>query len=233
MVSEVRLQAISEERSSASGTVIRRAAQGTPHNSPAVRLMKNQIEVYTHTDERPPVFSIFSALSQNMSLFIVWRDEADPEVYEEARLRRVFNHRRPKRYPLAIVFVKTEAEIVSAVRLAIAKKCCISLRSGGHSWPAWSVRDDTILVDLGNYSEIALDENTGVVRVSPSMTGMDLNSYLLTKGRVFSVGHCPDVGMGGFLLGGGMGWNCNVCSLLQLHVITGQLIRIKELGLGI
>jgi FAD/FMN-containing dehydrogenase len=148
-----------------------------------------------------------------MSLSIVWRDKADPEVYEEARLRRVFNHQRPERYPLAIVFVKTESEIVNAVRLAIEKKCRISLRSGGHSWPAWSVRDDAVLVDLGDYSEVILDANTGAVRVSPSTTGMDLNSYLFTKGRVVSVGHCPDVGMGGFLLSGGMGWNCNVRSL--------------------
>ena len=26
----------------------------------------------------------------------------------------------------------------------------------------------------------------------------------------FAGGHCPDVGLGGFLLQGGMGWNCKV-----------------------
>lgn len=156
------------------------------------------------------IFSLFSFLSPKKSLSIVWRDEADPKVYEEARLRRIFNHRRPKRYPLAVVFVKTESDVVDAVKLAIEKQCRVSIRAGGHSWPAWSVRDDAILLDLGDYSEIVLDEKTGVVRVSPSMTGKDLHSYLSSRGRVFSAGHCPDVGLGGSLLGGGMGWNCNV-----------------------
>lgn len=163
---------------------------------------------------------------------MVWRDKADPEVYEEARIRRVFNYQSPKRYPLAIVFVKTESDIVNAVKLAIEKKRRISIRSGGHSWPAWSVRDDAILVDLGDYSEVVFDENTGVVRVSPSTTGKDLNSYLFTKGRMLSVGHCPDVGMGGFLLGGGMGWNCNVCSLPSAPYDDGSTDWRKELGLG-
>jgi len=167
-----------------------------------------------------------------MSLSIVWRDKADSEVYEEARVKRLFNHQRPKRYPLAIVFVKTESEIVDAVKLAIEKKCRVSLRSGGHSWPAWSVRQDAILVDLGDYSEIVLDENTGIVRVSPSTTGKDLHGYLFTKGRVFSAGHCPDVGLGGALLGGGMGWNFNVCSLPPIPIRPRLKLSGERTGAG-
>lgn len=154
----------------------------------------------------------FSFGGQERSLSIVWRDKADPAVYEEARTRRLFNDWTPTRYPLAVVFAKTESEIVDAVKIAIEKKCRISLRAGGHSFAAWSLRDDAVLVDLEDYSEIVLDENTGAVRVSPSTTVKDLNSYLSAKGRIFSVGHCPDVGLGGYLLGGGLGWNSNVRS---------------------
>jgi FAD/FMN-containing dehydrogenase len=145
-----------------------------------------------------------------MSWSVVWRDQAAPEKYEQARIKRVFNRERPERYPLAIVFVTEESNIVDAVNLAIKNKCSISVRSGGHSWPVWSVRDEAILLDLGDYSEITLDENTGIVRVSPSTTAIELHDYLSARGRVFSVGHCPDVGVGGALLCGGMGWNCNV-----------------------
>lgn len=145
-----------------------------------------------------------------MPLSIVWRDKSDSGVYEEARVMRLFNLRIPDRRPLAVAFVESESDIVNAVKLAIEKKCRVSLRSGGHSWPAWSVREDAILVDLGGYSEIALDETTGIVRASPSTTGKDLYNYLLARGRLFLAGHCPDIGLGGALLCGGMGWNCNV-----------------------
>src|SRR5258706_13966699 len=99
---------------------------------------------------------------------IVWRS-SEP-AYEEARVGRVFNLRRPERYPLAVVNVSEEAHVVEAVKIALEKGCRISVRSGGHSWAAWSLRDNAILLDFGNYHEMILDEETGIVQVSPSTT---------------------------------------------------------------
>ncbi|KAL1620434.1 hypothetical protein SLS54_006221 [Diplodia seriata] len=142
------------------------------------------------------------------ALQVTWKDGSDTQTYEKARIGRVFNHRRPDRYPIAVVEATEESDIVEAVRLAKEKQCRLSVRSGGHSWAAWSVRDDAILLDLGQYKHIDLDEKTGIVSVSPSTTGRMLNGLLTSKGRLFAGGHCPDVGLGGFLLQGGMGWNC-------------------------
>lgn len=144
------------------------------------------------------------------ALSIIWRDDADRSVYEQARVGKQFNRIVPKRYPLAVISIKSEQEIVEAVALAISLRGRISIRSGGHSFPAWSLQDDTILLDLSKYSEISFDESTGIVRASPSIAVKHLNEYLSGKGRMFPVGHCPEVGLGGYLLGGGMGWNSNV-----------------------
>ena len=141
---------------------------------------------------------------------IIWKDKSPEGEYERARVGRVFNHRRPARYPIAVVEVTEEGHVVEAVKLARRKKARVSVRSGGHSWAAWSVRDDAILVDFGNYKLIDLDESTGIVAVSPSVTGRELNSFLRKGGLMFRGGHCPDVGLGGFLLQGGMGWVCRV-----------------------
>ncbi|KAF4625090.1 hypothetical protein G7Y89_g13076 [Cudoniella acicularis] len=129
-------------------------------------------------------------------------------AYEEARIGRVFNHRRPKRYPRAVVEAATLDDIMKTVQLAKIEGCSISIRSGGHSWAAWSVRDDAILLDLGKYQFMELNESKTIAKVSPSITGNMLNGFLVTKGKMFAGGHCPDVAVGGFLLQGGMGWNC-------------------------
>ena len=142
------------------------------------------------------------------TLPIIWRS-ADP-AYEDARVGRVFTLRRPNRYPLAVVNASQEAHVVEAVKLAVEKGCRISVRSGGHSWSVSSVRDNAILVDLGTYHEMTLDEETGIARVSPSTTSAEINEFLLAKGRMFAGGHCPDVALGGFLLLGGVGWNARV-----------------------
>lgn len=143
-------------------------------------------------------------------LSVVWRGQENEALYEEARVKRIFNCQRPKRYPRAIVSAKTESDVVKAVKLAIDQKRSVSVRAGGHSWPVWSLRDDTILVDLGEFSQISFDEKTGVVSASPSTTGKELSDYLHTRDRIFPAGHCPDVGIGGYLLCGGLGWNSNV-----------------------
>jgi len=144
------------------------------------------------------------------NLPIVWKSKADASEYERARVGRVFNYRRPNRYPVAVVEATHEDDIVEAIKLAKQLKARVSVRSGGHSWAAWSVRDNAVLVDLGNLKHVQLDENTNIATASPSSTGRVLNGFLGSKGRMFPGGHCPDVGIGGFLLQGGMGWNCRV-----------------------
>jgi FAD/FMN-containing dehydrogenase len=128
--------------------------------------------------------------------------------YEEARVDRVFNRRLTERSPAAVVRPTSEAEVVDAVRLARERGWQVAVRSGGHSWAQWSVRDEALVIDLVGLHELDYDEATGIVRASPSTRGgSELAPYLAERGRFFPGGHCPTVGIGGFLLQGGQGWN--------------------------
>ena len=142
---------------------------------------------------------------------VIWRDSPN---YEQARIGRIFNHRRPDRYPSGVVEAVSVQDVINAVILAKDKGLRVSVRSGGHSWAAWSVRDDAILIDLAKLKVMEYDEASTIVKVSPSTTGLLLNTYLEKRGKMFGGGHCPDVGLGGFLLQGGMGWNCRVRQIL-------------------
>lgn len=144
------------------------------------------------------------------AMSITWRDSANDTLYEKERVDRVFNAIKPNRYPRAIVKVTHPLHVQEAVKLANKLQCRVSVRSGGHSWAAWGVRDDAILIDLERLNEIELDESKKIVKASPSTTGIMLNESIGKKGFMFGGGHCPDVGIGGFLLQGGMGWNCKV-----------------------
>jgi FAD/FMN-containing dehydrogenase len=173
------------------------------------------------TDER-----LLSKPELPPSFPIIWKDSI---IYEHARVGRVFNHRRPTRYPLAVVEATTEDHIVEAVRLANQLGCRVSVRSGGHSWAAWSVRDDAILIDLGKFFHFHLHNETGVLEASPSMTGRTVNKLLDPHSRMFPGGHCPDVALGGFLLQGGMGWNCKV----RISGIPTERLELIIFGTGV
>ena len=166
---------------------------------------------------------------------ILLRESTDHKVYDDAVWRRVFNERRDRsRKPFAVCRARSTADVVAAVKLAKERGCRVSVRSGGHSWAAWSVRHDAVLIDLQDLDvvegqtlvagpedagrgtppgRIDYDARTKIVSCPAGATGYWLNRYLagVDGKRFFASGHCPDVGLGGFLLQGGMGWNCKVC----------------------
>jgi FAD/FMN-containing dehydrogenase len=145
---------------------------------------------------------------------IIWRDAdaANPSIYEAARTRGVFNKRHPRKFPLAIVKASSDADVVAAVQLAITHNARVAVRAGGHSFPVWSLQDDAVLIDLGEWRECVVDAPKGIASVTPGVTSQEINEVLVSQGLMFPAGHCGDVGLGGFLLQGGMGWNCGVCS---------------------
>jgi FAD/FMN-containing dehydrogenase len=153
--------------------------------------------------------------------------------FEEARVDRIFNRRLTHRQPAAVVRPETEADVVAAVRLARDRGWQVAVRSGGHSWAQWSVRTDALVIDLGGLQELEYDEETGIVRASPSTKGgAELAPYLAERGRFFLGGHCPTVGIGGFLLQGGQGWNARGWGwaaeyVVAIDVVTasGELVR--------
>jgi FAD/FMN-containing dehydrogenase len=153
--------------------------------------------------------------------------------FEDARMSRVFNARRPDRQPAAVLLAADEADVVAGVKLANQENLQVAVRSGGHSWAVWSVRDDTLLIDLGRLDELTYDPETKMATASPSIKGGDvLAPFLANHGRMFPGGHCPSVGIGGFLLQGGQGWNARGLGwgaewVEAIDVVTaaGELIR--------
>lgn len=165
-----------------------------------------------------------------MPLAVMGRDTPG---YDEARVDRVFNRRLTGRRPAAVVRPRTEADVVAAVRLARARGWRVAVRSGGHSWAQWSVRTDSLLVDLGALADISYDARRGVVSAGPAVRGgAELGPFLEARDRFFPGGHCPTVGIGGFLLQGGQGWNARGWGWAAEHVealdvvtADGELVR--------
>jgi len=125
--------------------------------------------------------------------------------FEQAAVGRVFNGRRPAdRRPEAVLLAADETDVQAGVRYAAERGWQVAVRSGGHSWAAWSLRNGTLLIDLAALNDIRYDAETGIVAAGPAVKGGDeLSPFLEERGRFFGGGHCPSVGIGGFLLQGG------------------------------
>ncbi|WP_300613086.1 histidinol dehydrogenase [Trebonia sp.] len=158
------------------------------------------------------------------------------EGFGDAAVGRIFNKRRPSRRPAAVLCAADAADVAAGVRLAREEGLRVAVRSGGHSWASWSLRDNTLLIDLAAFTGLSYDEETGIVTAGPAVRGgSDLDPFLAAQDRFFAGGHCPTVGIGGFLLQGGMGWNCRgwgwaAESIAAAEVVTagGEILWCDE-----
>jgi FAD/FMN-containing dehydrogenase len=155
--------------------------------------------------------------------------------YEQARLAAVWNERKPDRFPDVIVIAEDEQDVVEAVRFARAEGHAVSVRSGGHSWVGNGVRSGGLLIDLSRLQETTVDPAARSATAQPAAKGPALNELLEQHGLFFPTGHAPTVGIGGFILGGGYGWNsrhlgpaCLSIRAIDVVLADGRLVHADD-----
>jgi len=161
-------------------------------------------------------------------------ERGDPG-FDAAVLGTSFNARDPGHRPRVLVQANSVHDVQAAVRRARRDGLAISICSGGHSWAQNHLREGNLLLDLSRLNAIEIDADKALARVGPGCWCVDLDTRLRRHGLFFPVAHAPDVGLGGFLLQGGFGWNSRQVGLgcenvvgLDLVLADGTLVHASE-----
>ena len=64
-----------------------------------------------------------------------------------------------------------------------------------------------MVIDVSALEGIEIDTLKQVASIQPGVRSMALTLAAEQEGLSFPVPHCPSVGLSGFCLGGGLGWN--------------------------
>lgn len=131
----------------------------------------------------------------------------DDSGYEQHRRSVVWNGLVPDRFPAAIYLPREGADVAALLRDQIPAESRVSVRSGGHDWLGASLRDDSCLIDLRHLNQVSIEPSLRTAVVGPGATHKILADALVPAGLGFPIGHCPEVGLGGYLLAGGKSWN--------------------------
>jgi FAD/FMN-containing dehydrogenase len=152
--------------------------------------------------------------------------------FDAAVLGTSFSGRDPGVRPRVLVQAETVFDVVAAVKRAKRENLKVSVCSGGHSWMQNHLRADGLLIDMSRLDGIDIDVARGIAYAGPGCWSVDLDLALRKHGLFFPVAHAVDVGLGGFLLQGGFGWNSRVLGLgcenvVGLDVVTadGELLH--------
>lgn len=132
--------------------------------------------------------------------------------------------------PVAVIKATSEADVVAAVRFAVASGLGVAVRSGGHGGPMYSPGGERLLIDLAGLNSVAIDDS-GVATIGPGAVWADVATALAPSGYAVTSGDTADVGVGGLALGGGIGWlvrrdGLTIDNLLSARVVTaaGDLV---------
>ncbi len=155
--------------------------------------------------------------------------------FDEAVLGTSFSAEDPPYRPDIVVQANDVSDVVSAVQRAARDGLKISICSGGHSWSQNHIRDGGLLLDLSRLNRIEIDAGARTAIVGPGCLSGDFDAALAKQNLFFPVAHAYTVGMGGFLLQGGFGWNsrmvgvaCESVSAVDVVLADGSLVHADE-----
>ena len=180
-----------------------------------------------------PAGKVFSKLQEKISGDVITKDRTD---YAARVNSLTWQLRKTSRQPDAIVQAKSADDVAGTLKFAGRNGMKVGVRTGGHSWVSSAVRDGGVTLDMSRFRDLDIDAETKTAVVGPAIYARELTAVLGRQGLAFPTAHCSTIPMGGYLLGGGQGWNwgtwngvaCN--SVLGFDAVTaqGEQVRVDE-----
>jgi len=140
------------------------------------------------------------------------------------------------RYPDLIVRPESAAAVPAVLREARGQGLMVAIKSGGHNVSESFLRQGGLLLDLGELQGIEVDPAKGTAWVEPALWSHGLLRAIEPAGWAFPIAHCATVPMGGYLLGGGLGYNhdnwgtlaCDSILAAEVTLASGQTVIANE-----
>ena len=154
-----------------------------------------------------------------------------PEDSTFDELRRVHNGLIDRR-PALLASCRGTADVAEAVRFAVAEGLELAVRGGGHNVSGRSVCDGGLVVDLSLMRGVDVDPAARLARVQGGALWADVNREAAVHGLAVTGGAVSSTGVGGYTLGGGLGWLMGMHglaadNLVECEVVlaTGEVVR--------
>ncbi|WP_030325252.1 FAD-binding oxidoreductase [Streptomyces sp. NRRL B-3229] len=124
-------------------------------------------------------------------------------------------------HPSAVAYCETPSDVQASIRFARDQGISVRTRSGGHNYRGWSTGEG-LVVDVSRIRHATV--GTSTVRIGPGLTSVDALSALAPYDKQLVCGTCPTVCPGGFLSGGGIGYQTRKFGMGLDHVRSVQLV---------
>ncbi|HJR15007.1 MAG TPA: FAD-binding oxidoreductase [Rhodanobacteraceae bacterium] len=141
--------------------------------------------------------------------------------YDEGR--RVWNG-AIDRHPLAIARCLDAEDVSAAVKFALREGVPMTVRGGGHNVAGLAVRDGALMLDLRALNRVDVDPLSRTARVEGGALWRDVDAATQPHGLATTGGFVSTTGVGGYTLGGGVGWLMRRCGLAIDNLLEANVV---------
>ena len=135
--------------------------------------------------------------------------------------------------PSCILHAESTEDVSRGIRALASSGSDFAVRSGGHNqWAGGSNVEDGVTIDLGGMKDVTYDAETNVASIPPGPRWGDVFAYLDQFGVAPAGGRDANVGIGGFLTGGGyayltsrVGFGCDTVVNFEVVLADGSVIN--------
>jgi len=113
--------------------------------------------------------------------------------------------------PAVIVVPNFDQDLSTIVKAVKNNRMEMSIRSGGHSYTCTNIKEGGVHIDMRKFNKLEMEETslspTGkALKLGPGRLWGDVLEFAPPTRYSYPHGQCRSVGVGGYLLGGGVNW---------------------------
>ena len=135
--------------------------------------------------------------------------------------------------PNCIVQPRTTEDVSRVIKVLAKMKGPVALRSGGHTqWTGSNDVHNGVTIDLGQMTDVTYNNQTKLASLQPGPKWGDVYEELLKYDVCVTGGRDGNVGIGGFLTGGGNsyyasshGWACDNVANFEVVLANGDVVN--------
>jgi hypothetical protein len=125
--------------------------------------------------------------------------------------------------PGGIALCADVADIATSLKWAKRHGIPIVARGGGHSYAGFSCTEG-LMINLRQFNATTYDAARQTIRIGGGIRNGAVYSALQSIGRSITHGRCPTVGAGGFLLGGGLGFDMRRHGIASDKLVSTEMV---------